>query len=170
MNFWKRSEKRERVRVFDPDTKVVTMIPASELAPGMVRTRMSGQEGEFWVDASKLKPGAYRHPPFSEEVRGILGNIEETLREVYPLTLEQWEDGFRRDANAEREIAFWLHLSQVYSQTVGERPFSLKYKQDIFRVLVSCLNNPKDKVLTVVALQVMSRQEAEDVMGAFYGQ
>src|SRR5690349_5054197 len=124
MKFWKRAEKREMVRVFDSDTGKITTIPAAELAPGMVRITVQGMEGEFWADASKLKQSPYRHPPFSEEVRDILRNIQQALEEVYPLSLEQWEDGFRRDTNAEREIAFWQHLSRVYSRLAADRPLT----------------------------------------------
>lgn len=55
----------------------------------------------------------------------------------------------------DREIAFWSHLCDVYMQAVGERDLPLAYKQDIFGVLVSCMNNPRDKVLTVAAMQRM---------------
>src|SRR5437867_3265790 len=118
MKFWKRKEKREMVRVYDLDTGDITTIPAAELAPGMVSATIKGMEGQFWVEASKLNQGPYRHPPFSEEVRGMLRNIQQILQEVYPLTLEQWEDGFRRDTNAEREIAAWVYLSHIYSQVL----------------------------------------------------
>src|SRR5690242_11984238 len=55
------------IRILDLDTKKVTTIPASELAPGMIRVKYEGLEGEFFVEAAKLKSRApLRHPPFGE--------------------------------------------------------------------------------------------------------
>jgi hypothetical protein len=168
MKFWKHKDERPLVQVVDLDTGQITQMPAAELAPGMIRVTFDDREGEYWVEAGKLNPSPYRHPPFDEPVRNRLRHLQETLQEVYPLPLEEWEDGFRRDANAEHEIAMWLYLAKTYRDVLDDRAVSLSYKQDLFHVLLSCLNNPREQILTVVDLQAMSRAEAEAVIRAFY--
>lgn len=103
--------------MYDFDTQTLSAIPAAELAPGMVRVRMNGVEGSVWVEAARLQKSPDRHPPFPEQGRDYLRQIKAALDEVYPLTLEAWEDGFRRDHNAEREIATWLHIHGSRSWT-----------------------------------------------------
>jgi hypothetical protein len=102
--FWQKKNDRDkeggesdRVRVFDFGTEQIITMPAAELAPGMVKARLEGIEGEVWIDSSHLKKNVFQHPPFDEEVRDHLHEIKSALNEVYPMSLEQWEDGFRRD-------------------------------------------------------------------------
>ena len=94
------------VQTYDLVTKKLASIPAAELAPGMIQAKVEGV-GLVWINSAQLKldEGEYRHPPFSEEVRDILRQLKASLDEVIPRTVEQWEDGFRKDIHAEREIA-----------------------------------------------------------------
>ena len=93
------SKKIEMVRVYDFETKKVTNIPAPELAPGMLRVQLTDREGEFWVDATQLKKSPHQHFEFGPEFLEVYKFLSETLAEVYPQTVEEWADGFRRDAN-----------------------------------------------------------------------
>lgn len=61
----------------------MTLIPARELALGMVQVEMQGVEGVCWVDPSHLQQSAYQHPPFDEETRAYLRQIKAALDEVY---------------------------------------------------------------------------------------
>jgi hypothetical protein len=52
-----------------------------------------------------LRQGEIRHPPFDEELRAYIRDIQAAFAEHRDLSFEEWEDGFRRDAHREREIA-----------------------------------------------------------------
>src|SRR5579859_6454878 len=105
------SKKIEMVRVYDCDTKKVTNIPACELAPGMLKVQLTDREGEFWVDASQLKQSSPQQFEFGPEFLEVFEFLSETLAEVYPQTVEEWADGFRRDANPKQEIAIWESIA-----------------------------------------------------------
>jgi hypothetical protein len=135
----------------------------------MVRVQMNGVQGDVWVEAARLQKSPYRHPPFSEAVRDHLRQIKAALDEVYPLSLEAWEDGFRRDQDAEREIATWVHIASLYTSLSSGEPMALPAKRDTFQLLLSCANNPREQVLGVVQLQALTREEAQAVIAAFYG-
>jgi hypothetical protein len=96
--------RQEAVRVYDLETKTITTIPAQELAPGMIRAKVEGIEGEVFIEAAQMGETPYRQPPFSEGIRKRLEEIRNTFVEVRPLSLEEWEDGFRRDTNPEKEV------------------------------------------------------------------
>lgn len=106
----------DRVQVYDIPAGTFSTMPARELAPGMVQVELEGIEGVCWVNPSHLQQSPYQHPPFDEETRDYLRQIKAALDEVYPQSLEQWEDGFRCDRDAEREIAIWLHIAEVYNK------------------------------------------------------
>lgn len=159
----------DRVQVYDIPAGTFSTIPARELAPGMVQVEMQGVEGVCWVNPSHLQQSAYQHPPFDEETRAYLRQIKAMLDEVYFQTLEQWEDGFRRDRDAEREIAIWLHIAEVYNRLTAEKDLAAGERQDVFRLLLACANNPRERVLATAGVQTLSRPEAEAVVAEFYG-
>ena len=156
------------VNVVDMETHSVTRMPAHELTPHMVEVKMEGIEGTVWIDARELKQGDYKHPPCSEEIRDILREIKSSIDEVYCLSLEQWEDGFRRDTNAEREIALWVYLASIYRNLTASRDLSAEQRQDYFKILVTCLNSPREHVLKVCSPSAISVEEANDVIAQFY--
>ena len=88
----------QTVPVFDLKTKRLFTMPAVELALGMVQSNLQGIEGAVWVDSAVLKatPG-HSHGLLPEEMPERLRKIKAALDEVRPMSLEQWEDGFRRD-------------------------------------------------------------------------
>ncbi len=157
-----------RVQIYDVPTAALSTIPARELAPGMVRVALDGVEGDCWVRPDQLQKSPYQHPPFDETGKAFMRRLKETLDEVYPMSLEDWEDGFRRDKNAEREIAHWLHIAEMYKRLTEEKSLTPAEKRDVFRILLACANNPRDQVLATAGVQVLSRPEAEAVMEEFF--
>jgi hypothetical protein len=153
----------EQVRVHDWETGRTTTIPAAELAPGMVRARVEGL-GEVWVDAAASAGQApLRHPPFGPDVRQRLEALRETFADVWPRTLEEWEDGFRRDTHPEQEIALWSLMAGCYRHFTDGRNLSAEQKQDIFRVIVTTVNNGEDYVTRTVEAQSLSRQKVREI-------
>jgi hypothetical protein len=86
------------------------------------------------------------------------------LEEVYPLTLEKWEEGFRRDANPEQEIASWLLLARTYQRCIANRDFGLPQKNDLLGLLVNARTNGKEAALLTFNLQALTREEAVEVL------
>src|SRR2546421_8961646 len=128
----------KKVKVYNFVTKKLSSIPVSELAPGMIEAEVQGI-GRVWVAASQLKmDGSYQHPPFSEEVRDFLRRIKAALDEVFPQTLEGWEDGFRKDINAEREIALWLNIAATYEQCTATVECTAQQRKEYFDVIAAC--------------------------------
>lgn len=157
------------VNVLDIATQTISRIPARELAPFMVQVKLHGTEDMVWADSRELKESEYRHPPFSEEIRDLLRKIKSSLDEFYCLSLEEWEDGFRRDTNPENEIAIWLHFSAVYRNLTMSRDLSREQRHDYFKVLMTCLNSPREHVLHVFQPTAISIEEAENVIAQYYG-
>ena len=174
------------VRVCDPDTKKITTIPVGEVGPGMVRVSIddfstvselarqlgakpraiTGVEGEVWIEASKLP---LLQPPFSAEDREVLVVIRDSLQEVHPLTLEQWEDRFRRDANPKQQIADWLHVAKVYKHFSTGRDLSPEQKLDVFTAAWACSGGPSYNSITMT-LRELSLAQADEIWEYFFTQ
>jgi hypothetical protein len=166
----------EIVRVFDPDTNTVRAIPASELVPGMLRARIVDRDGptlhdNVWVKAGRAHMRDYQHPPFGEELRGVMRQLSETFAGCYDCTPEEWEDGFRRDSHPDREIALWLRAAVVMNRfATGDfgRP---QRRRNVFGVLVACLNCGGDRRFvrsTAGDTPALSPKDFDDIVEAFF--
>jgi hypothetical protein len=153
----------QTVRVLDLRTHRLITIPARELAPGMVRARVEGIEGDVWVDASQVRQGSVRQPPFGEDVLRVVRHIRDALLDVVPMTVEEWEDGFRRDDNPADEIAFWRTVAEAYTHFTAGRPLSAEQKLDLVEVIYACLNNGTDYVLLTTSPATLSREGVKEI-------
>jgi hypothetical protein len=121
-------------------------------------------EGDVFVEAGTLETSPHRHPPFDEKTRDFLRQLQEALAEVHPRTVEQWEDGFRRDAHPEREMQFWASVAGCYRHFTESKVYNSAVRQDIFRLVFVCLNNGPEAALATVNLAVLSRKRAGQII------
>ena len=159
----------ELVPFFDSKSRKVVRIPASGLRPGTVQVRLAGHEELVWALPQDLQAGEIRHPPFEEDVREYIREIKSTFAEHRSLTMEEWEDGFRRDADPAREIALWSHAADVYRGIVSQDS-SQERRAEVYRVVVSCLSTSPQAVWRVLKPTVLTRPETEQIVKRFYGQ
>lgn len=154
------------VEIYDFKTKKKSTIPAAELAPGMIQAQVAGV-GLVWIAASQAKlEGEFLHPPFDDEWRELLSMIKERLDAVHPMTLKQWEEGFRKDENPEQEIGIWSRIATAYQVLGSTAP--AEQRREIFNLILACVNNPREHVLEVVKLEHLSRKEAQQLMDKYY--
>lgn len=163
MREWKSVMKT--VKVHDLKTGRVTEIPEKELAPGMALVQVVGV-GMVWINVADVElNGPLLHPPFSPDIIEILEQIRYALREVRPISLKEWEDGFRRDVHAAREIGIWLCLAKFYRRWTTEKVLSAGAKKDIFDILVNFASAPPDAydaVMETLKLRALTREQAAE--------
>jgi hypothetical protein len=157
----------QQIRYYDVDSRQVVMIPSSELSAGAVCTTVDGIEGEVWTMPVSLHESTFKHPPFNETVRNYLEQIRTAFAEHYPLTLEEWEDGFRRDENASQQIAVWLYAAEIYKAFVSSEP-SANRRGDIYRCIVSCMMAGRDSIWEIYQPHSIRLAEAEEIVSRFY--
>lgn len=161
----------EFVSVYDVEAQALYTMPAAELAPGMVQIslqRADGSEAIVWVEAAKLELNDYQHPPFPETVRAYFRLLAQTFADVHPLTVEAWEDIFRRDEHWEQELLIWLRLAALYEAFLKSAPRTQAEKQDAFRLLLTSSTCPQDKVLALAEIEVLSQAEAKSLVDAYF--
>jgi hypothetical protein len=66
------------------------------------------------------------------------------------LTYKEWEDGFRRDLHAEREITAFLLMSGTYCDRVKEHGLDARQRKLLFRVLMTCMTASYEHVWQVL--------------------
>ncbi len=158
----------EMVPFLDVANGRVVRIPASELRPNAIQVKLQSTGELVWALPEQLQLGEVKHPEFDEGVREYVRRIQTAFAEHRPISFEEWEEGFRRDANPEREIAIWSHAAGIYTAlTVGEP--AADRRRDVYRCLVTCMNTGPDTVWQVLRPEALKRAEAEQVVNRFYG-
>lgn len=158
----------DTVKYYDIESQQLVTIPRSELAPGTVRATSDEIEGEFFVMADQLQEGPIQHPPFTGELKELIENTYSLLGEHLDISMEKWEEGFRRDANPAAEITLWVHAADIYTQFAGGES-SAERRRDIFSCIVACLTSSPDAAFKVLDLKAITKSEAEQVVAQFYG-
>jgi hypothetical protein len=97
-----------------------------------------GKKKVVWKKIPDLSKDPVIHPPFDEETRDVIRQLQETFAEVSPGTLEEWENSFRQDANPQSEIALWQRMGVVYLHFTQGLDLGQQEKEDIFGVVLAC--------------------------------
>jgi hypothetical protein len=110
-----------------------------------------------------------RHPPFPPEVRDFVERyIQIPLVEVYPRTLPQWEDDFRRDVDAAREIAIWCRIAGRFADFSTAEALNPAQQKECFLLMLHCSTGSSEAVLDVVPLKALTRDQAQRAITAFF--
>ena len=136
----------ELVPYYDFETKHTVRIPKCELSPGAVLIQIQGESEPVYADAPQLKEGEHQHESLPAELLTAIQEIQEELADVRPMDNDEWVDGFRRDANPDREIAGWLHLSHILRVMTNRHGYTLAQREECFRVLVACFTGARETV------------------------
>ncbi len=159
-----------RAKVFDPETHRSVEVLESSLPAGMVYLQVEGL-GKVWVQPDKLEPDGTEeaYPPLSSELRKkVEEGIMRPLWEVYPQSLEKWEEGFRRDTDAEAEIALWLTLVERYTAFIQQNPLTRQAREEVFDLMLrSTLAQDEFSFWSTVRLQHLTREDAKTAIAPF---
>lgn len=156
------------VKIYDLANNKISIIPAAELAPNMVEADVAGV-GRVWISADEISlAGKVKHPPFNEKKRQLFRLLISVLDEVYPKTLEAWEETFRKDSDPDQEIAIWLHIASVYQQTTAGKRLTLPQRKEYLMTILSCSRSPREHIFEIFQPKVISRQEAERVIELYH--
>ncbi len=153
---------------YDFRTHTVSYIHSERLKPGMVQARIHNLEGLFWVDPAQMKQEKYQHGDLGAGALAALAVLESQLREVHPLSVEQWQDRFRREADPEREIASWERIAETYTREASSPALNLNQKRDIFQVIIACANGDRKNALSGVTLNALAKTTASQIVERFF--
>ena len=89
------------------------------------------------VSAMSAEPSPIRHAELSSALVVRIKEIHATLDEVYPSSLAEWLDDFRRDLHPEQEVTWWERLAQCYLTYRNKHDLSAKQRHAAFKVLLN---------------------------------
>ncbi len=156
--------KKMKAKIYDPLTKKIIEIPTAELAPGYIRSKEEGIDGEVFIATDTFQLGSqYRHLPFDTALKKLMRQFSQTFREVFPRTPKQWEEGFRKDMHPDREIECWAKIGDAFNFFTRDVS-SLQEKRDILGIILSFFNNGPDAALECVECEALARARAIEIL------
>ena len=91
-----------------------------------------------------------------------------TFDEVYPRSLEEWLDGYRRDANPESEVQWWERLARCYTTYNQTNSLTGDQKQALFRILFMLGMGISETEKLEADLASLPADALEDIMGLLW--
>lgn len=128
-------------------TQTTIRIPRAELCPGAVLIQIEGDSEPVYADSAALRIGEYQHDALSDGAVEAIREFMHEFTDVFSRSYKEWEDGFRRDQNPDREVAGWLHLSRILRVMTDRYRYNLPQRDECFRILVACYTGGRDTVL-----------------------
>lgn len=89
------------------------------------------------IPLDELDPSPIRHAELSPDLVARVKDIQATFDEVYPSSLADWLDDFRRDLHPEQEVLWWEHLAQCYIAYRDPHDLNAKQRQAAFKILLN---------------------------------
>lgn len=87
------------------------------------------------VKLDQLKRGPIRHPELSLLLLARIRSLRSKLEEVHPLSMEEWLDGFQRDAHPDTEVAWWERVARCYEEYSGQQELNPQQRQAAFKLI-----------------------------------
>ena len=84
------------------------------------------------IDPADVESIRY-HDQISEDLIKRIKRIAEVFKEVHPISIDEWVDGFKYDMEPEEEVAVWETMATKFGHLCQIRqPKTMKDKMDIF--------------------------------------
>jgi hypothetical protein len=83
------------------------------------------------------------------------------------LVCEKWVDDFKRDRDPDREIAIYETMARAYTGYCTRYPVTTDARIEVYRLVLARSAAPDDEVLRRVRLEVLSREQAEEVLRGY---
>lgn len=109
------------------------------------------------LKVGEVRPAPIRHSKLSPELMSRVRLIRAALLEVFPMSMEAWVDGFRRDTTPESEIAVWERISSVFLEcSFGKAKSARKniYDQVIKLLAAGCSDGVPEYIRQAAASRV----------------
>lgn len=87
-------------------------------------------------DSLEIQPGPIRNEQLSSELIDRIRRLQSVFAEVYPLSHQEWLDGFQRDTAPEKEVALWEQMAAAYATFVEANDVGPAARKEAFGLLL----------------------------------
>ncbi len=115
------------------------------------------------LESGDIVPGPIRHAGISDELDARIRNFAAVFAEVYPISHQEWLDGFRRDTVPENEVAIWEHMASAYTGFPETNEVDAAARKEAFGLLL-VRSNTADVESRFTELKELTVDQAENLI------
>ena len=118
------------------------------------------------IPIAAIVPGPILHKSLSPDLEERIRKLEPVLAEVYPISHQEWLEGFQRDLNPEEEVRIFEAIASVYQAFLAKQALILPAKKEAYALLVTS-GGTMEETLARTKLRHLSRKDAEELLGLY---
>ena len=118
------------------------------------------------LDATDIKPSPIRHAAISDELDARIRKFAAVFAEVYPVTHQEWLDGFQRDTVPENEVAIWEHMASAYTGFLETNEVDAAARKEAFGLLL-VRSSTTDMESRYSELKVLTVDQAKSLIALY---
>lgn len=118
------------------------------------------------MKTGNIQPGPIRHTALSNDLDARIRKISVVFAEVYPITHEEWLDGFQRDTLPENEVAIWEHMASAYTKFLESNKVYVSERKEAFGLLL-VRSGTTDMEPSFSELKVLTSEQARNVIAHY---
>jgi hypothetical protein len=115
------------------------------------------------IPVADLVPGPILHKRLSPDLEERIRKLEPVLAEVYPISHQEWLEGFQRDLNPESEVKVFEAIASAYQGFLAKQALILPAKKEAYALLVTS-GGTMEETLARAKLRHLSRKEADELL------
>lgn len=120
-----------------------------------------------WAELSSLKQSPIGTSRLSEEQMDRVNILKMMLDKIFPQSNKDWQEGFTRDHNPEREIRIWECMAKSL-MAIDEVAFASKeVKAEAFALLLVRSGSSTENTLKSLTLKHFSRESAKKLLDSY---
>ena len=121
------------------------------------------------LDLENIELSPVKNIELSLKQLAQIGYIHKTFSEVYPISLEESINNFKRDKNVDNEISIWLNMKSSFE------PFSKKYdkekdlglRKEAFKLILMRSMMSKNEAIKASELVLLSEVQIKEILESY---
>ena len=121
------------------------------------------------INIEDLSLGPIVHESLTEDQLSKIKLIQETLHEVYSVSLDETITNFKRDQNPDNEINIWLNMVDAYQPFAQNNsgPKKLEARKEAFKLILLRSMMPAGKAITNSELKILTDDEIQEILSNY---
>lgn len=113
-----------------------------------------------------LQPGNVKHQLTEQQITRVK-KLQQSMAEVYSVSLDEWIDGFSRDINPDSEISIWENIESAYQQYCKDKKLDIDTKKEVFGILLVRSSSTEEEMLKDLKLKNLTLKDAKEVLSLY---
>lgn len=118
------------------------------------------------TNIESLTPGPIVHESLNKEQLDKIKFIQETFKEVYPVSLEETITNFKRDQNPDNEIDVWLNMAKTFqpfsTENTGEE--KLEIRKEAFKLILMRSMMTEKEAVSSADLKLLNDNQIQEIL------